>query len=102
MMESPSSDVFQSRLQKNLSGLRVPARCCRVGMMPRKITSTVCAESAERQGKEENIFIKKKGKYCVNGAMVTLKRRIQFTVLSFYLSGTLNLLKPTISSIVIP
>lgn len=71
-------------------------------MMPRKIPSTLCAVSAERQGKEENIFGKKKGQYCVNGTMVTLKRRIQFTALSFYLSGTLSLFKHTISSIVIP
>lgn len=101
-MESPSPDVFQSRLQNNLSELRALAHCLRLGMMPRKITSTLCAVSAERQGKEENIFGKKKGKYCVNGAIVTLKRRIQLTSLSFYLSETLILLKHTISSIVIP
>lgn len=34
--------------------------------------------SAETHSKEKNIFGKKKGKYCVNGTMVTLKRRIQF------------------------
>lgn len=101
-MESPSSDMFQSRLQSNLSELRAPAHCLRLGMMPRKITSTLCAVSAERQSKEENIFGKKKGKYCANGAMDTLKRRTQFTTLSFYLSETLSLLKLTISSTVIP
>lgn len=59
-MEYSSSDVFQSRQQNNLSGLTVPARCLRLGMMPMKIPSTLCAVSAERQGKEENIFGKKK------------------------------------------
>ena len=87
-MESPSSDVFQSRLHKNLSGLRVPTVYLRLRMMPRKIARPLYAVSTERQGKEENIFGKKEGKHCegkhwVNGTIVTLKRRIQFTALSF-------------------
>lgn len=82
-MEPPSSDVFQSRLHKNLSGLRVPAVCLRLRMMPRKIARPLYTVSTERQGKKENIFSKKEGKHCVNGATVTLKRIIQFTGLSF-------------------
>lgn len=102
-MESPYSEVFQSRLENNLLELRVPAHCLRLGMMPRKITNTLLAVSAETHSKEKkNIFCKKKGKYCVNGTMVTLKRRIQFATFLFYLSGTLSLLKYTVSSIVTP
>lgn len=80
-MESPFSDVFQSRLHKNLSGLRVPAVCLRLRVTPRKIARPPYATSSERQGKEENILGKKEGKLCVNGAILTLKRRI--TALSF-------------------
>lgn len=94
--------MFQSKLLNSLSKLRAPAHFLRLGMMSRKIRNTLCSVSAERQGKEENIFGKKKGKYCANGAMVTLKKRLQFTALSFYLSGPLSLLKHTICSTVIP
>lgn len=82
-MESPSSDVFQSRLRKNLSGLRVPAVCLRLGVVPRKIARPLYAAPTERQGKEENTFGKKEGKHCVKGAIVRLKRGTQFTALSF-------------------
>lgn len=60
-MESPSSDVFQSRLHKNLSGLRVPTVCLRLGVMPRKIARPLYAVSTERQGKEEASLAKRKG-----------------------------------------
>lgn len=82
-MESPSSYVFQSRLHKNLSGLRVPAICLRLVGMSGKIARPLSAVSTERQGKGEDTFGKKEGKLCVNGTIVTLKRVLQFMALSF-------------------
>lgn len=52
-MESPSSRLFQSRLHKKLSGLRVPAICLRLRMMLKKIANPLYAVSTERQGKEK-------------------------------------------------
>jgi len=62
-MESPSSDGFQSRLYRNLSGLGVPALCLRLGVMPRKLARPPNAVSSERQGREERAYAlaKRKG-----------------------------------------
>lgn len=61
-MESPSSRLFQSRLRKKLSGLRVPAICLRLRMMPKKIANPLYAVSTERQGKEKTSSFEKKKK----------------------------------------
>lgn len=50
-------------------------------MIPRKIARPLYAVSRKRQGREHNVFGKKGRKLCVNGAIITLKRRIQFTTL---------------------
>lgn len=85
-MESPSSQVFQSRLCKKLSGSRVPAVCLRLRMMLKKIANSLYDVSTERQGKENTSSFakkKKKRKHSVNSAIVTPKRGIQFPALSF-------------------
>lgn len=61
-MESPSSRLFQSRLHKKLSGLRVPAICLRLRMMLKKIANPLYAVSTERQGKEKTPSFGKKKK----------------------------------------
>lgn len=59
-MESPFSDVFQSRLHKNLSGLRVPAVCLRLGMMPRKTARPLYAVCTEKQEMKASFTKRKK------------------------------------------
>lgn len=61
-MESPSSQVFQSRLFKKLSGLRDPAVCLRLRMMPKKIANSLYDVSTERQGKENTSSFAKQNK----------------------------------------
>lgn len=60
-MESPSSYAFQSRLHKNLSGLRVPAICLRLVGMSRKIARPLCAAFTQRQGRKKTSLAKRKG-----------------------------------------